>query len=117
MHEVSYAEQIFKLVKQYAANQKAKKVLKVYLTVSAMSGIEPDSFRFYWDILTKETELSESKIYIQKTSAHLICKSCKKEFDIKDYSDPYVQCPFCQKINTVVSEDTSITLNKIIIEK
>jgi hydrogenase nickel incorporation protein HypA/HybF len=116
MHELSYVKQIYALTQKYSASNHARKVLKVFISVNVLSGIEPDPFRFYWDQLVKNTKLHGSKIVIKTLPVHVQCRTCSKQFIVRSPSDIFVRCKYCGSIKTVVTEETTIKLNSIMVD-
>ncbi len=116
MHELSYAREVYKRVATYARQKKAKRVYTVTIAVSAMSGIEPDSFRFYWETLTKGTLLLGSKIRVRRLPSSRLCRSCTKTSQVRDYEDQLPRCVHCGSIQTIPTEAIDVQIRSIQIE-
>jgi Zn finger protein HypA/HybF involved in hydrogenase expression len=54
MHELSYVETIITQVKSHATSHHAKKINNIVLEINVSSGIEEESFKFYWNIATTQ---------------------------------------------------------------
>jgi len=116
MHELSFVQQVFSTVKSYACNQKAKRVIGVDVSVSVLSGIENESFQFYWDIIAKKSIMEDCQISIKIVPIHVRCTICNSSFILHRYEDLLIQCIKCHSMKVVVSEQTSVTIDAIHIE-
>lgn len=117
MHELSYVEEVFKIVSAHAKTHLAKKVLSVNLVVSRESGIESDSFQFYWQTLTEHSKVLQSaKIIIRHTVQQMSCRSCQANFIPRTNEDQLIRCPFCDSIKTLARQDDTLKVESIKIE-
>ncbi|MCX8008384.1 MAG: hydrogenase maturation nickel metallochaperone HypA [Patescibacteria group bacterium] len=71
MHELSYVREIYKIVKKHAKKYSGR-VVSIEIVVSIESGIEKDSFQFYWDNLTKNTIMEGSIVIIEYTNDNIL---------------------------------------------
>ena len=95
MHELSIAESIIDIVLDNAKSNSAKKVLKVTVVVGNCSGVVPDSLRYCFDVIKKETAADCAELVVEETSATSHCESCGGDFNVGQYD--YV-CPKCGDI-------------------
>lgn len=116
MHELSYVQEIYTIASKYAIGAHAKKVCKVSIAVSVLSGIEADSCKFYWEKMTHTPLFEQSVLSVKKLPVHITCLSCKKTFIVHSYSDILIRCRFCKSIKTVVTEQTSVIVHSITVE-
>jgi hydrogenase nickel incorporation protein HypA/HybF len=113
MHELSYVQQVFRIVSEASADRHITRVARVHVSASVLSGIESDSFRFYWEILTKNTPLDSSHVFIRRKPVHIHCLGCGKKSVIRKIDDGLFRCPICGSVKTVVKEETEITVDRI----
>jgi Zn finger protein HypA/HybF involved in hydrogenase expression len=68
-------------VQRHAKTHRAKRVIAVAVLAGILSGIEKDSFEFYWQRLTKNTLMEKSIISLEyvKDDILLLVKSIELE--------------------------------------
>ena len=100
-------------------NQGAKKVTEVHLEIGEVLFLGKDQIQFSYDILVKNTIMSDSKLIIEEKKAVLECSGCSyrgdiplKDEEVYHVSIPTLQCPNCGKTAKIV-EGKSCTLNSI----
>ncbi len=93
MHEMSLAEGILDIALDYAKKNNAKKINRVGLVVGKMSGVEPESLTFSFDMIKKGTLADEAELVLRRTPLRGRCTKCGKEFDIDNYD---FWCPECK---------------------
>lgn len=77
MHEISLVQGLLQQLHDIAAQHKTSKVRKVTMVIGPLSGVVVDSFKFGFDILTKEDELvkdAELEIVIPEVAYR--CSNC-----------------------------------------
>ena len=95
MHELSIAESIIDIVLENAKSNDAKKVTKVTVVVGNCSGVEPDSLRYCFDVIKKESAADCAELVVVELSATALCERCNENFKVGQYD--YV-CPKCGDI-------------------
>ena len=93
MHEMSIAEGILGIVRDYAEQNHATKVREAGLLVGEMAGVEEESLDFSWRLITKDTIAEGAKLTVRKTPLIGRCSKCGKEFHIEHYN---FWCPECK---------------------
>ena len=93
MHEMSIAESIIGIARDYAAKENARKVTEIELSIGTLAGIEFDSLDFALDICKKGTILEKANIRINKIKARAKCINCNVEFEVEHVFDA---CPKCK---------------------
>ncbi|MBF0118657.1 MAG: hydrogenase maturation nickel metallochaperone HypA [Desulfobacterales bacterium] len=83
MHEMGIALQIIDIVKSAIPSHDIK-VKKVNLKIGKLSAVVPESLRFCFDVVKKETPLSNAILYVEETPVVLKCKQCNNQWTIKD---------------------------------
>jgi len=95
MHELSIAESIIDIVLENAKSNGAGKVKKVTVVVGNCSGVVPESLRYCFDIIKKETAADDAELVVEEVSARAHCETCGGDFKVGQYD--YV-CPKCGDI-------------------
>ncbi len=112
MHELSYVTELYKRL-----IEENKQITDVYITVSSSSGIEADSFVFYWNSIIKTSKLTNTTLHITKTPHSLQCINCQHTFITPDEDSLLFPCPNCKSHKTIVIDQPSVTINKITYEE
>lgn len=113
MHELAYVTELIKNLKPLIKSHKPKQIQSIRLEISAMSGIEPASFKFYWKELTKQTEFKCVRLKFKRVPANIKCFSCLGEFVQNKSIDSLIRCQHCGSIKTMVVEDTTVNIKSI----
>ena len=93
MHEMSIAEGIYDIVRDYAEQNHATKVREVGLLLGEMAGVEEESLAFSWRVLTQGTPAEGAALKIRHVPLIGCCTKCGKEFHIEHYD---FWCPECK---------------------
>ena len=91
MHEMGIANSVLTAVLAETARHPGNRACKVGLRIGELAGIDPDSLRFCFEALIKDSELECLVLEIQPCSRRHRC-SCGHEFAVKDYD---FRCPNC----------------------
>ena len=98
MHEFSITSQIVEEVLNRAKENKAKKVKSVHMTIGGLTFLGIDQVRFSYEVLTKDTIMQDSKLFIKKTRGIMKCPQCNYKGNTKNENDPvYHLSPFTYK--------------------
>ena len=100
MHEMSLAEGILGIAKDYAEQNGAAKVTKIALLIGDMAGVETDSLEFCLGIVKKGTLAEDAEVVIQHVPLVGRCTMCGKERPIEKYN---FVCPDCGGVMETVS--------------
>ncbi len=95
MHELSIAESIIDIVLDGAKSNNAGKVIKVTVVVGNCSGVVPESLKYCFDVIKKETAADSAELVITELSARAHCESCGGDFKVGQYD---CVCPECGDI-------------------
>lgn len=93
MHEMSIAEGIYEIVRDYAEQNHATKVREVGLLIGEMAGVEQESLAFSWRVLTQGSPAEGAALKIRSVPLIGRCSKCGKEFHIEHYD---FWCPECK---------------------
>ena len=103
MHELGMMESALALVQRYATEQHARRVERVVLRIGTLSGVDPESLRFAFDVVSRGTTAEGAAFEIESVPAAVFCRSCQKEFAGENRGFIF-QCPtcgdFCGEIRT-----------------
>ena len=104
MHEYLTTKQIVDFVLNEAEKHKAKKVLEVRLVIGKLTVLGVEQVKFYYELLTKETVMENSKLTIEEEEPLVKCENCGyngginlKCEDVYHFFIPVLSCPKCGK--------------------
>ncbi len=76
MHELSFAENILKVVEKTARAHGGGRVARVSLRVGTMSGVDKGSLRYCLDAIASGTLMAGARIEIVDVAPALECRAC-----------------------------------------
>jgi hydrogenase nickel incorporation protein HypA/HybF len=97
MHELSIAQSVLEAVQAEAGRRPGARVCKVGLRVGELAGLDPESLRFGFEILVRETDLEGLQLEIENCPRRQRCPQCGNEFVARDYE---ITCPGCGTART-----------------
>lgn len=93
MHEMGIAMQVAEIAEaSIPEHMKGSKVESVNLRVGKLAAVVPESLRFCFEIITKDTGLAGSVLNIQKIPVTAVCRNCDTVWDI---DEPFFTCKKC----------------------
>ncbi len=93
MHELAITQEIVRGVKEELAKLPANtKLNRVSLLVGELTGYVPESLRFCYEAIVRDSPLAGSVLEIDYRRGRGLCKSCATEFAIQD---AIAICPGC----------------------
>lgn len=94
MHEMGIALQIVEIaVSSIPTELRSARVERVNLKIGKLAAVVPDSLRFCFDIVCKDTPLAGAELAIEEASVVARCKDCDASWTI---AEPAFRCPKCQ---------------------
>ena len=112
MHELSITRNILEIVndKTVTAGRNPPKVKNILVLVGELSGVEPDSVSFYFDLMKKDYNLDEASITFSHVPASMKCGKCGLEFK---YDQLSWNCPGCGDPGIAISKGTECYVESI----
>ena len=110
MHELALAQDMIELALKEGERHSAKKILSMNVKYGAMTMMEPDCFRFYFDEFSKGTIAEGAVLNFEKVDIMVECKSCGKTSKVEDL---LMICSFCQSISLNLISGDEIFLEDI----
>ena len=99
MHELPFVMRLLEEAGEAARAQGLARITELKVRVGAMSGIEPECVRLYFETASEGTPAEGASLLIETEPARLICADCLHAFPFvpsggeEDY-DPF-RCPAC----------------------
>lgn len=102
MHEVSVISDIVKAVLGELSKHDITGVDEVSLVIGELTNLGEDQMTFAFEVMTKDTILSGSRLVIEYEPVHLKCKVCDFDGPAKilkndgyEHTIPILSCPDC----------------------
>jgi hydrogenase nickel incorporation protein HypA/HybF len=92
MHEMSIAQSLLDIIIQESKQHQVSRVLAVSLKVGEMSGVETESLRFCFELITEGTLAEGARLEIEKLPIACRCQDCGHEFAVQNM---LFSCPVC----------------------
>ena len=112
MHELGIMESALALVQQHAAGNHARRVSRIVLRIGALAGVEPDSLRFAFDVISRGTVAEGAAFDIEAVPVVVFCASCQQEFDGATDSFIFI-CPTCGDLGGEIRHGRELELSRI----
>jgi hydrogenase nickel incorporation protein HypA/HybF len=113
MHELSIAQSILDIVNQHLPADNNTRVKSVKVRIGKLSNVLPDSLRFCFEAITKDSEFEKTELLINIIPISIECKDCNKQTEISDY---VFACPSCSSTNIKVVAGNDLNVEEIEIE-
>jgi hydrogenase nickel incorporation protein HypA/HybF len=113
MHEMSIAQSIVDIARDYAAKENALIVREIELCIGTMAGIEFESLEFALDVCKRGGILEEAKITITKIKAMGKCLDCSSDFEVVQMFDP---CPNCNSFSTQLISGKELQVKSLLVD-
>ncbi|GAB4364291.1 MAG: hydrogenase maturation nickel metallochaperone HypA [Calditrichia bacterium] len=112
MHEMSIAQNILEIVKEYLGNEH-KKLLSVTVEVGELTAVIPESLQFCFEAVLAETPYPDARLIIKQIPLSGQCEQCGKVFKIENY---LFTCPECKSIQIKVLNGQELKVTELEVE-
>jgi hydrogenase nickel incorporation protein HypA/HybF len=115
MHELSIVEALIDQVTEAlppAGNH--GRVLRVELSIGRLSGVNCDSIRFAFELLSPGTAVERADLVIREPKAVCHCNSCGTETEIDEMA---LDCPKCGSGDVAIQSGRELVLQSIEVEE
>jgi hydrogenase nickel incorporation protein HypA/HybF len=110
MHELSIAQGIVDIIRQYVPEEQAADVRRVRIRVGQMAGIVPDSLDFCFGAIVNGTPMEEARLDIEETPVRSQCAGCGEAFAVEGAA---FLCPFCGSREIKIISGTELQVIEI----
>jgi hydrogenase nickel incorporation protein HypA/HybF len=115
MHEMGLALQIVEIAKASLPAELAEaRVQRVNLKVGKMAAVVPESLRFCFEVITRNTALEGAELYMEEVPVVARCRACGHEWTL---SGPVFRCPACDSGNIEMLSGRELDIVSIEVEK
>ena len=105
MHELSLATAVLNTALKHAED---RPVEVVAMRVGTLRQVVPDSLRFYWDIVARDTICEDARLEITEIDARLQCDDCGRAWE------PLIaafRCPECASAQVTVTAGEELEID------
>jgi hydrogenase nickel incorporation protein HypA/HybF len=88
-------------------------VTLVSIRVGRMRQVVPDSLRFYWEIVARDTECEQARLDLNEVEVHLRCSACETAWEPLT---PAFRCPACGSPDVAVVSGEELVVDYIEVE-
>src|SRR5210317_983009 len=92
MHEMSLAEGILRILEENSRTQAYTRVKGVWLEIGRLSHVEPESLRFCFGAVTRDTLADGARLEMIMVDGSGWCHDCGKTVAVESHYDA---CPHC----------------------
>ena len=111
MHELGIMSSAMESVLQQAHARGAHRVHRIVLRIGELAGVEPESLRFAFDVVTRDTLAEGSTLEVDAVPARAYCTACAAEFPAG--ADYVFSCPTCGQYSGDLRQGRELELAQI----
>ncbi len=111
MHEMSIAQSILEIVRDEASKHGLSEVRVIKLQIGAMAAVVPESLRFCFELMRRDTIASQAVLEIETVPVVARCSNCGTVFEVEALSfvcagcgDPVAEVMSGRELNLVTIE-------------
>ena len=114
MHELSIVEALIEQVKrEIERSGHGGRIQRLDLRVGRLSGVNCDSLRFAFELLSTDTILERAEIHIDQPKAVTHCHDCDAKVELDELE---IKCPKCDSPNITIEGGQELLLESIELE-
>ena len=112
MHEVGIMESALALVARHAAGHGDRRVSRVVLRIGALAGVEIESLRFAFSVVSRGTVAEGADFEIEEVPVAVYCHGCHLEFAVETGGFIFT-CPNCGDLCGEIRRGRELELSRI----
>lgn len=114
MHELSIVEALIDQVgRELDRAGQPGRVVRLELSIGRLSGVNCESIRFAFGLISPGTPLEDADVVIEEPKAICKCHACNARVEIDDL---VVQCPLCSGHDITIEGGRELLLQSIEVE-
>ncbi len=113
MHELSIAQSILDNALRHAEEKGFQKILSIHLKIGRLAGIEVESLRFCFEVLSADTMARSANLSVKLLPIRGKCRQCGRKFDLNEVD---FLCPGCHQRDIEVVSGTEMLMEKMEVE-
>jgi hydrogenase nickel incorporation protein HypA/HybF len=111
MHELSVATAVLNTALKHAEH---RRVTVVNLRIGSLRQVVPESLRFYFEILARDTACEGAALELVQLDARLHCSGCDREWSPEI---PAFRCPDCDSGDVQIAAGDELEVDYIEVEE
>ncbi len=108
MHEFGLMQDAIDIAQAHAGG--ADQILKLHLRVGELSGVEPDSLRFAFEVLAPQSCVRGAELEIEHVPVVCHCEECQSDFTP---TSVFYICPTCGRLAVEIKEGREFQVTSI----
>jgi len=112
MHELGIMESALAAVKRHADGNNARQVNRIVLRIGALAGVEIESLRFAFDVVSRGTIAEGADFEIEEVPVEVYCHGCHVEFAVESGGFIFT-CPNCGDLCGEIRRGRELELSRI----
>jgi hydrogenase nickel incorporation protein HypA/HybF len=113
MHEMSIAESVLQIIEDTARAKGYARVKAVWLEIGQLAGVEKESLRFCFDVVTRDSIAQDARLEIIETAGQGWCMECACNVAV---SARYEPCPSCGSFQIQVTGGEEMRVKELEVE-
>ncbi len=113
MHEMSIAESVLQIIEDTARAEGYAKVNAVWLEIGQLAGVEKESLRFCFDVVTRDSVARDARLEIIETAGQGWCMECARSVALSALYEP---CPNCGSFQIEVTGGEEMRVKELEVE-
>lgn len=114
MHEVSIMQNLLRVVEKTVEKEGGSRVDEIHLKIGEMSGVNVESLRFAFEVLSKGTPADGGRLDVENVPLHARCRDCSHEFHPEEYT---FRCPKCGGTGIEIISGREMEIDYILIDE
>jgi hydrogenase nickel incorporation protein HypA/HybF len=111
VHELSVASAVLNTAVKHADG---RRVTNVCVQTGALRQVVPESLRFYWEIVARDTACEGATLEVVEVQARLRCRACDRGWSPEL---PVFRCPDCGASDVEVAAGEELSVDYIEVEQ
>ena len=113
MHEMSLTESIVEIALEEARKQGARRVMRVFLDVGALSHVEPEALEFCFAAVAAGTAAEGAKLEIERIAGAGWCLDCESSVPL---AERFGACPQCGRYRVQMTAGDELKIREMEID-
>ncbi len=113
MHELSIAQALIEQVEAAATKEHALRVVRVVITVGALSGVDAEALRSLFPLVAEGTVTADAELVIEPVPARVTCRACGEEAPAEGY---FTGCTACGSKDVELSSGRELNIKSVELE-
>ena len=113
MHEMSIAESVLQIIEDTARAEGCARVKVVWLEIGQLAGVEKESLRFCFDVVTRDGIARDARLEIIETAGQGWCLECACNVAVTARYEP---CPNCGSFQIEVTGGDEMRVKELEVE-